>query len=165
MSSKRDMKLGLLIIIAAVVILLGKLGVFGFLGRSLWPVVILIAGLVLQGLYFSRRRQPILLIPGGILTVWGLVFVICNIWGWGLMAYVWPALFLGVAIGLYEYYLYENLRSNTLLWVSLSMGLVSFLFFLFSLMKTGGIYLLVVILIGVGIWLILGRRGSNNSKW
>lgn len=165
MSSKRDMKLGLLIIIAGIVILLGKLGVFGFLGRSLWPLVILIAGLVLHWLYFSRRKQPILLIPGGILTVWGLVFVICNIWGWGLMAYVWPMLLFGVAVGLYEYYLYENLRSNLLLWVSFSLGLISFLFFFFSLMRTGGIYLIVAILIGGGIWLILGRRGSNNSKW
>jgi hypothetical protein len=164
-SNKRDMKLGLMIIIAGIIILLGKLGVFGFLGRSLWPLVIFIAGLVLQGLYFSRRGESILLIPGGILTVWGLVFVICNIWGWGLMAHIWPALLLGIAVGLYEYYLNDNLQSNLLLWVSVSLGLLSFIFFLFSLMKTGGIYLLAAVLIGGGLWLILGRKGSNISKW
>ncbi|AOZ91704.1 hypothetical protein [Paenibacillus crassostreae] len=164
MSSKKDMKLGLLIIVAGLVILLGNLGVFGFIGRFLWPLVILIAGLALHVLYFSRRSEPIFLIPAGILTVWGLLFTICNIWGWGLMAHIWPGLVLGIAIGLYEYYLYENLRSDTLLWVAISLGLLSVVLFFFSLFRTGGTYILALILIGCGAWLIWGRRG-NKSKW
>lgn len=165
MSSKKDMKLGMLIIIAGIVILLGKLGVFGFLGRSLWPLVILIAGILLQALYFNRRGQSILLISGGILTVWGLLFTICNIWGWGLMSHLWPVLILGVAIGLYEYYLFENPRSSVALWVSLIIGLLALAFILFSLMKTGVIYLLAIILIAGGIWLILGRNTQSKRKW
>ncbi len=165
MSFKRDVKLGLLIIIVGIVILLGKLGVFGFLGRSLWPLAILIPGILLHALYFSRRGQSILLIPGGILTVWGLLFGICNIWGWDLMSHLWPALILGLALGLYEYYVYENPRSSIALWVSIILGLLSLAFILFSLMQTGILYLLAILLIGGGLWLILRRKSSTKSKW
>ena len=165
MSFKRDVKLGLLIIIAGIVILLGKLGVFGFLGRSLWPLAILIPGLLLQALYFNRRGQSILLIPGGALTVWGLLFGICNIWGWGLMSHLWPALILGVVVGLYEYYVYENPRSSIALWVSSILGLFSLAFILLSLMKTGVLYILAIVLMAFGLWLILRRKSSTKSKW
>ncbi|MHA0855820.1 hypothetical protein [Paenibacillus sp. CMAA1364] len=165
MSSNKDIKLGLGIVIAGIVILLGKFGVFSFLGRSLWPILIIVVGVILHWLYFNLRRPSLLLIPGGIFIVWGLLFLICNIWGWGLMAYLWPALLLGLAVGLYEYYLNENYSSNILLWVSLSIGLLSFIFFLFSLMRTGGIYWLAILLIGAGIWLILGRQGTIRRNW
>ncbi|OAB33933.1 hypothetical protein [Paenibacillus glacialis] len=165
MTFKKDVKLGLLIIIAGIVILLGKLGVFGFLGRSLWPLAILIPGLLLHALYFSRRGQSILLIPGGILTVWGLLFGICNIWGWGLMSHLWPALILGIAVGLYEYYIYESPRSSMALWVSIILGLLSIVLILLSLMQTGVLYLVSILLIAVGLWLILRRKSSTKSKW
>lgn len=51
MSSKNDMKLGVFIAAAGLVILLGKLGVFGFLGRALWPLIILVPGLFLHVLF------------------------------------------------------------------------------------------------------------------
>lgn len=164
MSFKKDVKLGLFIIIAGIVILLGKLGVFSFLGRSLWPLVILILGIVLQALYFRRRGQPLLLISGGILTIWGLLFVICNIWGWGLMSSLWPMLIIGIAIGLYEYYKFESPRSNLTLWVSIILGLFSLVFILFSLMKTGVIYLIALVLIAIGLWLVFGKNAAMRSK-
>ena len=45
MSSRKDLALGIFIVVAGVVILLGKLGVFGFLGRTLWPLVLLAPGI------------------------------------------------------------------------------------------------------------------------
>lgn len=164
MSFKKDVKLGLFIIIAGIVILLGKLGIFSFLGRSLWPLVILILGILLQALYFQRRGQSIFLISGGILTIWGILFVICNIWGWDLMSSLWPMLIIGVAIGLYEYYKFENPRSSLSLWISIVLGIFSLVFILFSLMKTGVIYLLAALLIVIGLWLVFGKNASMRSK-
>lgn len=164
MSFKKDVKLGLFIIIAGIVILLGKLGIFSFLGRSLWPLVILILGILLQTLYFQRRGQSIFLISGGILTIWGILFVICNIWGWGLMSSLWPILITGVAIGLYEYYKFEKPRSSLSLWIAIVLGLFSLVFILFSLMKTGVIYLLAALLIVIGLWLVFGKNASMRSK-
>ncbi|AJS57724.1 hypothetical protein [Paenibacillus sp. IHBB 10380] len=165
MTSKNDVKLGLFIVIAGLVILLGKLGVFGFLGRTLWPVVILVLGLLLHALFYGRSLQPILLIPAGILTVWGLLFTICNLWGWHLMANLWPALVLGIAVGLYEYYFYESPRATGILTVSVLLGILTLILFFFSLLHTGVIYILAVALIACGAWLIWGRERKSKSKW
>lgn len=165
MSSKNDVKIGLFIVIAGLVILLGKLGVFGFLGRTLWPLFILLLGLVLHIVFYGRSRQPILLIPAGILTVWGLLFGICNTWGWHLMARLWPALVLGIAVGLYEYYLYESPRATGALTVSVILGILTLIFFFFSLLHTGIIYILAIALIAFGAWLIWGRGRTSKSKW
>lgn len=46
--------------------------------RNLWPLFILIPGLYLEIDYFShhKRRDPVVLIPGGFLTLAGLYFMI-----------------------------------------------------------------------------------------
>jgi hypothetical protein len=98
MSSKNDMKLGIFIAAAGIVILFGKLGVFGFLGRALWPLVILLPGILLHVLFFNRRTSASVLIPAGILTVYGLALRDYAIHGAGsLMRHLWPLLLFGIA--------------------------------------------------------------------
>ncbi|WP_342760332.1 hypothetical protein [Paenibacillus sp. PK3_47] len=160
------MKLGLFIAIAGIIILLGNLGVFGFLGRVLWPLLILIPGLLLHVLFFSRRAPAAVLIPAGFLTVSGLVLGFCNTWGWGFMAHLWPLLLLGVAAGLYEYSLYSRARTGGLTTAAVILGLLSLVLFIFSLMGTGALYLLGAVLIAAGIWLMAGRRKTGSRrKW
>ncbi|NMO94804.1 LiaF transmembrane domain-containing protein [Paenibacillus lemnae] len=165
MSSKRDLSLGLFIIAAGVFILLGKLGVFGFLGRTLWPLVLLIPGVLLHLLYFGRRTSAGILIPAGILTVYGVLFLICSFWGWHLMSILWPALILGIGIGVYEYYLYESPRPGGALPVAAVLIVLSFILFVFSWLNTGAFYVIALILILAGIWLIYGRGRKGSSKW
>ncbi|MEK3984369.1 hypothetical protein MHB77_13330 [Paenibacillus sp. FSL K6-3166] len=166
MSSKNDMRLGIFIVAAGVLILFGKLGVFGFLGRALWPLVILLAGLVLHMLFFSRRASATVLIPAGILTVYGLLFGLCNIWGWGLMKYLWPVLLLGIAVGLYEYSINSPRRTGGLSAIAVILGVLSIALCIFSLMGTGVIYLIGIVFIAAGIWLITGRgRTRGRNRW
>lgn len=166
MSSRKDLALGIFIVVAGVVILLGKLGVFGFLGRTLWPLVLLLPGIFLHFMFFARRASAAILIPGGILTVYGLLFFICNIGGWGLMAALWPVLILGVAVGLYEYYLYETPRPGGALPIALGLTLLSILIFIFSWFQTGALYIIALILIAAGVWMIVGRkRSGRRDKW
>ncbi|WP_449600507.1 hypothetical protein [Paenibacillus sp. Marseille-Q9583] len=166
MSSKNDMRLGVFIVAAGVLILFGKLGVFGFLGRALWPLVILLPGLVLHMLFFSRRASATVLIPAGILTVYGLLFGLCNIWGWGLMKYLWPVLLLGIAVGLYEYSINSPRRSGGLSAIAVILGVLSIALCIFSLMGTGVIYLIGIVFIAAGIWLITGRgRTRGRNRW
>lgn len=165
MSSKNDIKLGIFILAAGIVIFFGKLGVFGFLGRALWPLVILLPGLILHMLFFSRRASATVLIPAGILTVYGLLFGLCNIWGWGLMKYLWPVLLLGIAVGLYEYSIYSPRRTGGLSVIAVILGVLSLVLCFFSLLGTGTIYLIGIVFIAAGIWLITGRgrtRGWNR---
>lgn len=166
MSSKNDMKLGVFIAAAGLIILFGKLGLFGFLGRALWPLVILVPGLFLHVLFFSRRAPATVLIPAGILTVCGLVLGFCNTWGWGFMNHLWPLLLLGVAVGLYEYSLYSPARTGGLTTTAVILGVLSLVLFIFSLMGTGALYLLGAVLIAGGLWLMAGRRKSGSRrKW
>ncbi|HEY4431515.1 MAG TPA: hypothetical protein VGN87_10790 [Paenibacillus sp.] len=165
MSSKNDIRLGIFIGAAGIVILFGKLGVFGVLGRALWPLVILLPGLVLHMLFFSRRASASVLIPAGILTVYGLLFGLCNIWGWGLMKYLWPVLLLGIAVGLYEYFI-NSPRRTGLSVIAVILGVLSIVLCIFSLMGTGVIYLIGIVFIVAGIWLITGRgRTRGRNRW
>ncbi|AIQ64989.1 hypothetical protein D3C81_274040 [compost metagenome] len=168
MSSKNDMKLGLFIICAGLFILLGKLGVFGFLGRALWPLLLLIPGLILHVFVFGRRLSPAALIPAGIMTVYGLLFGLCNTFGWWMMAYLWPVLLLGIAVGLYEYSLYASPRSGGLTVGSAVLGIVSLLLMFLGVLGSGFIYIVGAVLIVAGIWLMLGRggrRGRYRRGW
>ncbi|MEK5026597.1 hypothetical protein [Paenibacillus sp. FSL M7-1046] len=166
MSSKNDMKLGIFIAAAGIVILFGKLGVFGFLGRALWPLVILVPGLFLHVLFFSSRASATVLIPAGILTVYGLLLGLCNTWGWGLMTHLWPLLLFGIAVGLYEYSLYSSARTGGLMTTSVILGALSLVLFIFSLLGTGALYLLGAVLIAAGIWLMAGRgKPGSRKKW
>jgi hypothetical protein len=164
MSSKNDLKLGLFIAAAGIVILLGKLGVFGFLGRNLWPLVLLLPGLFLHVLFFNRRASAEVLIPAGILTVYGLLFGFCNTWGWGLMRYLWPILLLGLAVGLYEYSLYSTSRSGGLSGTAIILGILSLVLLIFSWLGTGALYLLGAILVAAGVWLMSGAGKSRKPK-
>lgn len=166
MSSNKDMKLGIFIAAAGLIILLGKLGVFGFLGRALWPLVILIPGLFLHVLFFGKRASAVVLVPAGILTVYGLLFGFCNTWGWGYMSHLWPVLLLGVAVGLYEYAFYSPARTGGLTAFAVILGALSVVLLVFSMIGTGALYLLGIVLVAAGIWLMSGRkkRGSRK-KW
>lgn len=166
MSSKNDMKLGIFIAAAGLVILLGKMGVFGFLGRALWPLILLIPGLILHVLFFTRRASASVLVPAGILTVYGLLFGLCNTWGWELMRHLWPVLLLGIAVGLYEYSLYASPRTSGLMTTSVILGLLSLVLVFFTLLGTGALYLLGAVLVAAGIWIMLGRGGrGSRKKW
>lgn len=164
MSSNKDMKLGIFNAAAGLIILFGKLGVFGFLGRALWPLVILIPGLFLHVLFFSRRASAAVLIPAGILTVYGLLLGFCNTWGWGYMRHLWPVLLLGVAVGLYEYAFYSPARNGGITAAAVILGVLSLVLLVFSMIGTGVFYLLGILLVAAGIWLMLGRRKQGSRK-
>lgn len=153
---------GIFIIAAGLIILLGKIGVFSFIGHVFWPLLILLPGLLLQLAYFSRSFPSYVLIPAGILTVYGILFFLCNTWGWWLMVYLWPLLIFGIALGLYEYYAFSSYRVRQEVGlIALVLGGISLILLLFSLLGANALYLFALLLIGIGAWLMLHR---NNSK-
>lgn len=163
MNSGKERMIGVGIVAVGLIILLGKLGAFSFLGRTFWPLLILIPGIVLHAMYIMRKVSPFMLLPAGILTVYGLLFSLCNTWGWHLMAYLWPLLLLGVAIGLWEYAINDLSLSRIVYTWSVIVGLVSLLLLMISLLRTSIIYIIAVLLIGAGIWLVLNNLGKR--KW
>ncbi|MCA0753802.1 hypothetical protein KP806_02000 [Paenibacillus sp. N4] len=149
---------GIILLLAGVVILLGKLGVFSFLGAIFWPLLVLIPGLLLHVLYFGRLAPAIVLVPGGMLIVYALLFIVCNLFGWDSLKYLWPLFIFGVAAGLYEYYLFGSSRQRILLTSSIALAAASAAFIVLVLLWSWGIYAIAAVLIGAGAWMMLGKR-------
>lgn len=149
---------GIILLIAGIIILLGKVGVFGFLGAIFWPLLVLIPGVLLHVLYFGRLLPAVALVPGGMLVVYALLFIVCNIAGWESLKYLWPLFLFGVAAGLYEYYMFGSNVPRVVFTASLVTGVASIVFLLLILLWSWGIYLVAAALIAAGAWMMLGAR-------
>ncbi len=155
--NRQSAAVGIGVVAVGLIILLGKLGVFAFIGAVFWPLFVLIPGVLLHVLYFGRIVPSIALIPAGILTVVSVALMIGNWFGWGLLKYLWPLFPFAIAAGLYEYYIFGYDRSRQLWLVSVGLAGLSLLFFAMTLLWTWGIYFLAIALIGVGAWLVIRR--------
>lgn len=155
--NKQSAAVGVLILAAGLVILLGKLGVFAFIGALFWPLIILIPGILLHVLFFGRMLPAISLIPAAILTIVSVILLIGNWFDWGVMKYLWPFFLLAVSAGLYEYYVFGQARSRGVWTAAIALAILSVVLFFFTLLWTWGIYLIAIALIVVGVWLVWFR--------
>jgi len=148
---------GLAIIAVGVFLLLAKFGIFGFVGSHLWPIFVLLPSLFFHVLYFARGAHSGVLVPGGILLTYSLMFFYCNFFGWGAMAYLWPGYILGVAVGLFESYYFDPNKPRGVLIASGVLATIAAVFFGFTLLFTQGVYLIAIILILIGAAMIYRR--------
>lgn len=150
--------IGLIIVAVGVILLLGKLGVFGFFWEVFWPVFVLAPGLLLHALYFSRVLPSGVLIPGGILVTNSILFFLCTIFSWKLMAYLWPGFIFAVAVGLYEYYMFDKRSPRSTLVAAVTLAIISGILFGMTILFTIGIYFIALALIVVGAYILLNKR-------
>lgn len=149
--------LGIIIIALGLFILLGKVGIFQFVGSMLWPLFILIPGLILHVLFFYRVLPSGVLIPGGILVFISLMFFFCNLVGWDAMAYLWPGFIAAIALGLYEFYMFDSYRPRGAFIAAVVLGIIAAVFFGFILLFSTGVYFLAAILIAAGVFMLIRR--------
>ncbi len=149
--------LGFVIVLVGVAILLSKFGVIGSLGSLFWPVFVLVPGLVFHALYFGRVLPSGVLIPGGILITYSAMFFFCNLFGWDWMKYLWPGFIFGVAVGLYEFYLFDRHNPKGAFVASLILTVISGVLFGFTLLFTASVYFIALALIAVGLFMIYRR--------
>ena len=152
--NKQSAAVGVLILAAGLVILLGKLGVFAFIGTVFWPLFILIPGILLHVLFFAGLLPALSLIPGAILTVVSVILLIGNWFDWGAMKYLWPFFMFAVSAGLYEYYIFGQVRSRGIWTAAIALAALSVVLFFFTLLWSWGIYLIAIVLIAIGFWLV-----------
>lgn len=158
--ARNNYSVGLLLIGIAVVLLLGKLGVFSALGAFLWPVFVLLPGAAFHYLYFARILPVGVLVPGGVLVTYSLMFFYCNLFGWDSMRYLWPGFIFGVAVGLYELHLFSSNRFRGAFTAALILAILSGVFFAFAFMFSVGVYFVAFALIVVGVFLMMSRKRS-----
>ncbi|MCD1261537.1 hypothetical protein B5M42_022295 [Paenibacillus athensensis] len=155
--ARNSYSVGVVLIGLAVVLLLGKLGVFHFVGSMLWPLFILVPGLLFHALFFGRIWPAGVLVPGGILTTYALMFLFCNFVGWGAMSYLWPGFILGVAVGLYEFHLFDRNAERGVLIAAMILAAVAVGLFGMTLLFKLGVYVIVLLLILAGVFMILRK--------
>jgi hypothetical protein len=158
--SRNNYSIGIILIGIAFILLLGKLGVFHILGSLLWPLFILVPGLLFHFLYFNRVLPAGILVPGGILTTYSVMFFFCNIFGWGAMSYLWPGFIFGVAVGLYELYMFDRQGDRGLFMASMILGVIAAVLFAMMILFKLGVYLIAVILVLAGIYLIYRKPNA-----
>ncbi|HPC99738.1 MAG TPA: DUF5668 domain-containing protein [Acetivibrio sp.] len=84
----------------------------------LWPMIILVLGLIFEFSYFVGKKSPGLLVPGGILTVTGFLFLFESFTGWYFSKYTWPIYIISVAFGLFQLYLFSGKPKGLLIPIS-----------------------------------------------
>lgn len=176
MSRKNNYVVGGILILFGILIILKNLNLLniyfnifdiGFLISNFWAALfIIVPGLIFHIAYFkSKDRKEGLLVPGGILVTWGLA---CQIsFTFHLWNVLWPAFILGVAVGLFELYLFGNRNKGILIPVGI-LGGVSLIFFssfstrwLFQLNISK--YFLPGILVILGAWIIFKKHPDTKD--
>lgn len=150
------------IVLVGLGILLLSYNLFGFRLSSipkLWPLLVILMGAFFEWGYFSQKKNPWLLVPGGIFFVTGLLFEFETLTQWNYVEYTWPVYPLAVAFGLFQLYLFTN-RQRPLLIPVFILSAVTFLAYLTmifgalsSIVNFGLIIPLFLILIGFVIML------------
>ena len=153
---------GLFLLFIGVLLILANFGVIEIAWDNLWPLFILIPGIVFELSYFIYRKDAGLLVPGGILTTYGLLFLVNVNYGWHLMDNLWPIFPLGVAIGLFQLYLFGGREKGLLIPVGI-LGAVSLFFLVNNLLFVDFRLIAGIILVLIGIWFIFKKGNSNNG--
>jgi hypothetical protein len=108
-SEKKNIVFGLLLIFIGLLLFAGIFLRVNFISMHyLWPLFVLIPGLLFELSYFIERRAPGILIPGGILMTIGLLFFFEVFTNWSFSSSTWPVYIIGVAAGFYQYYFFAG---------------------------------------------------------
>lgn len=111
---------GILLIVIGIILIIQKMFFIQFFSwQYFWPIFVLIPGLSFEFSYFFKRKAPGTLVPGGILTTYGILFFFETFTNWNFSDYTWPVYPLGVAIGLFQLYLHSGRNSGILIPVSI----------------------------------------------
>lgn len=124
--------------------------------EKLWPFFLLIPGILFEVSYFIFRKDAGLLVPGGILITYGLLFFMNSLYGWQMMEKLWPIFPLGVAIGLFQLYFFGNREKELLIPIGILTG-VSLFFIINNFISINFGLLVGSILIVAGLWIIVKK--------
>ena len=153
---------GLLLLLIGVLLILSNFGVIEIVWDNLWPLFLLIPGMLFELGYFISRKDAGLLVPGGILTTYGLLFLVYVNYGWHLMDILWPIFPLGVAIGLFQLYLFGGREKGLLIPVGI-LGVISLFFLVDSLLFIDFKLFAGILLILIGIWIIFKKIKTEKG--
>jgi hypothetical protein len=130
---------GVIIALAGGLLMLGKLGYLPQPG-ALWPVAVILAGLVFLYLAWPLKRSDRWIIPGMVLTLGGIVLLLMNtVLQSQSIVRIWPAFMLVTGVSLVPYGFRKHGSARIAIVIpGLFISLLALLFFPFSLHHTEG---------------------------
>lgn len=146
---------GVILLLAGVVLILAEAHIIASFESLILPVVLLGLSLAFHMQYFlNSGRNEGLLVPGGILLAYGLLFLAVMQFDIS-MNKLWPVFILGVALGLLEMYVFSGGRSGSMVPVFVLTAIGGC-----ALLLTCGIVydfkmLVALLLVGVGLAMII----------
>jgi len=149
---------GFFLIIVGILLFISKLfSIQLFNMGRLWPIFVLIPGLCFNFAYFSTRKGPGVLVPGGILTTIGLLFFFETMTNWHFAGYTWPIYPLAVAVGLFQLYIFGGRKRELLIPVGILtlVSATSFVSMIFGNINTSLVVPAILVLLGV--YLVFGK--------
>jgi len=149
---KERFYIGGMFIIAGLLFLLSNFNIICM--NQLWPLFILTPGVFFFIFYFDDRKNTGLLMPGAILTSYGLLFLYCEFLGWENMDYLWPVFIMAPGAGFYLMY-YFGTKEKALLIPGSILIFIGLACVGFSDMST---FFWPVLLIGIGIFLLVLKK-------
>lgn len=164
MKKNNDMVLGAVFVIIGVLVLLSNLGYFNFSWSYIWPLALLLPGIYMHITFFTGiDKNPGILVPGGILTTYGLLFYSNVFFGWGLMGELWPIFLIGISIGLFEFYYFGDKNKSLLIPISIFGGL-GLIFLTKNEFLISRKYILPALLIIIGVLILTKNKNQDNKN-
>ncbi|MDD4796470.1 MAG: hypothetical protein PHO66_01715 [Eubacteriales bacterium] len=165
MKNKGSIVWGVLLIALGVLLVLSQLGMLDITGRMIPALGFLALALAFHLAFFlSGRRSAGLLVPGGILLVYGGLFLFCALQGYQWMQKLWPLYILGPALGLFEMYAFSGGRTGSMIPVFI-LTAIGGAFLLGSVTDLSGYVVIGAALMILGLVLFFGAfRRSVDEK-
>jgi hypothetical protein len=122
--------------------------------RDIWALIVLLTGLAFFAGFLADRSRPGFLIPAGVLTTVGSLFLYCSLEGWWHMRSLWPVFIAAPGVGFLLQYLFDKRDRGVLHTAMILLGTAAvFLAFL----SEGGL-ILPMLLIALGAFFLFTRH-------
>jgi hypothetical protein len=163
---------GVAVVVAGGVLLLWNLGYLPQPGR-LWPVPVIIVGLFFLYMAWPQKRSDRWIIPGMVLTLGGVVFLMVNtVLSQQSLARIWPAFMIVTGVSLVPYGFRKKGSARTAIVVpGIFIFCLALLFFPFSLRHDGGFaafvqhwWPLILVILGLALIVSFFSTRRPNSK-
>lgn len=164
MNRNSNIVIGVILIAMGTLFLVSNLGYLNFTWNYIWPLALLVPGIYMHFAFFTGiDKNPGILVPGGILTTYGALFYANVFLGWHIMSDLWPMFLIGIAVGLFELYIFGNRDKGLLIPVGIlgSIGLSALLRTYIRFDIKGFVIPVILIVIGIAI---IAKRDNNGEK-
>ena len=154
---------GLALILAGAVLILVQMDIIDFDWNYIWPAVMILLGIMFHVQFFAiKGRSAGVLVPGGILLIYGSFFLYLKIMGWAGVGNLWPVFLLGPGFGLLEQKLFSRGRQGS--WIPVIILFAIATFFLVQESFASFSVAAAVALIIVGVIIIIVSFFDKGKK-